>query len=271
MPTYNTPAKRKYPFSYASAVSTRKQKYLNRTGTLPPRNATWQSTYMAQKPKQGETKAVDVTSQEEEGVQPFQTPFLIVNTGTFTLLNAIPPGAAAWQRQGRVVQMKSLYIRGYFNYTGTAITSPGQFARLVVLYDKQTNGTFPTLDDVLRDQLNSPTSKIVSSVTSGINLNNRSRFEIIVDRTWYLPSNTKSGSQPNAYSGMITNPSPDMKFEIFRKLRMRETEYKGLTPVCEVGDVATGSLIMLWVGGGNDANTNSWNVILSARTKYVDG
>jgi len=261
--------KRKYPRgpaaeNYRNAVMTRRVKRNFRQG-----NASLYSTRPARAPTT-ETKAIDVVKPTNPPGNNVGQPFDIVIAGEFTLLCPVPPGSAAWQRQGRQITLKSLHIRGFFNWSGTVLRSPGQYARLIVFYDKQTNGSFPNKVDLLQDQLNNPGDLSYCNCMSGINLNNRSRFEIIVDKTWQLPTNINNNAQyPPA--GYTIGTSDSMDINIYRKLKNRQVEFKGQSVACEIGDVATGSLVMFWIGSSATVAEACWNAIVSCRTKFTDG
>lgn len=269
----STAAKRKYAEAYTDARLTRSIKRMRGYPTPQSRknyNAKMGGFYVP-KATGGETKAVDVICPAALPLAaPYNRPWNLIKAGTMTLLNQVSPGSGAWQRQGRLINMKSLYIRGAFFSSGSNITQDGLYARCIVFYDKQPNGAYPNQTDLLNDQLNSAIDLTQNTPLSGINLNNRSRFEIIIDREWMLPSNSKSGSQPNNYAGQIVGMN-DMRFTLFRKLNMRQTEFKGQATPATIADIATGSLCMLWIGGSDDAGNNSWNVQMACRLKYVDG
>lgn len=95
-------------------------------------------------------------------------------TATFTtpaiLLNGVAPGSTAETRVGRKITMKSLYIR--YNWArGGPTSTGGSPARILVVYDKQTNANLPQITDIL----------LTDHYLSQNNLSNRDRFITLFD------------------------------------------------------------------------------------------
>lgn len=92
-------------------------------------------------------------------------------TGQLTLLNGCIQGSAATNRIGRRIRMVSVYLRGRILMAGTSTGSSP--IRIIIFYDRQTNGAAPTATDLL-------TSDAISSFN---NLNNNRRFQVVADIT----------------------------------------------------------------------------------------
>lgn len=169
-------------------------------------------------------------------------------TGTVTLLNGVATGDDFTDRDGRRITMTSLYIQGMVtavdNVTGASL------ARLIVVYDKQANGAAPAITDVLK----------AADSYAQINLNNRSRFQIIADKRYALGPMSDTATQ--AFAG---SPSV-MPVKIYRKLNL-ETQYSGTGAT--IASIATGSLYMLTIG--NQGAGGGSNFALSARVRFVEG
>ena len=76
----------------------------------------------------------------------------LTNTAGFELINSIGQGSDYTQRIGRKVVVKSIFIR-FTLIPNSANSAPnGDFARVIVLYDCQTNTVAPTVADVLSVQ-----------------------------------------------------------------------------------------------------------------------
>lgn len=130
-----------------------------------------------------------------------------------TLLNALQQGATAQTRIGRKVANKSLYVR--YSMALQATSTGGSPIRILIVYDKQTNGVAPAITDVLfANDFNSPN-----------NLNNSDRFITLIDEI------TDVISVQNNYSIAKT---------IFRKIGL-ETLYKDTT-VGDVTDIISGGI-----------------------------
>jgi len=211
----------------------------------------------------GEIKAVDVIAPNggaSQGTFTFNT------TALFTAINLLTVGSSAWNRIGRKITMKSLYIQGNFFTTNTGLqTDIPQFARMIVVYDKQPNGALPAIADLLRDQVNSASDSNVTSPQSGLNLNNRERFEIIRNLRWVLPTQGTGGTA----AGPVTATADLMHFEEYAKLGNREVHYKADSSPGVIGDLATGSLFICTLGNQTSGN-EPYAATMSIRLRYSD-
>lgn len=210
----------------------------------------------------GEIKAVDVVAPGGTNVQ---GAFNFNTTAQFTALNLLTVGSSAWNRIGRKISMKSLYIQGNFQTTATTTTQP-QFARMIVVYDKQPNGALPAIADLLRDQANSATDSNVTSPQSGLNLNNRERFEIIRNLRWTLPA---PGGVGGALAGPVSATADHMHFEEYAKLGNREVHYKADSAPGVIGDLATGCLFICTLGN-LVSGSEPYTAVMSIRLRYTD-
>lgn len=96
-----------------------------------------------------------------------------VTTGTLTLLNAMTQGTTQNTRIGNRVYMRSVHLRINQSFTGP--TSPSSPLRLLVVYDKESNGAAPTATDILTGD----------TISSPLNLNRPGRFLVLMDE--YIP------------------------------------------------------------------------------------
>jgi len=213
----------------------------------------------------GEIKSLDVINATTPTANT-QSALSLNITPQFVPLNLVTIGSSAWNRVGRKISMKSLRIRGFIGRTSNNVsTVPPQFSRMAVVYDKQPNGALPTISDLYLDQASQSGDSSFSGVTSGVNMNNRDRFEILWD--WdasFPPCNTSTATQ-----GVITATNDDYRLNTFIKLKNRETHYRADSATAVIGDIATGSLFL--VGFGQlTAGTEPWNMNISARLRYSD-
>lgn len=88
----------------------------------------------------------------------------LVSTWTINCLNDVVQGNSATTRVGRKILMKSILVQG-------ALTISNGFARVLIVYDRQTNGAAIAATDVL-------TSNTIMGIQ---NLDNRDRFIILAD------------------------------------------------------------------------------------------
>lgn len=110
-----------------------------------------------------ESKNLDVAGSVSSNLGAFVTPLVVSN-----LINLIGQGATENNRIGRKVTMTSLMCRWAFDGSADTVA---QGMRIFVFYDKQPNGAFPNITDVLTS----------SSHTGLMNLNNADRFIVLHD------------------------------------------------------------------------------------------
>lgn len=162
--------------------------------------------------------------------------------GSITALNLVSAGSSYFNRIGRKIEMKYLYLNAIVAMNATSTFGYG---RIIIVYDKQTNGAAPLVSDVIQttDQAGANTL----TVFSNINLNNRDRFSILRDIRVFLPSGTFT-------AGVITNAQNEdpvastFLHKQFISLRGMYTQYRADSAPSVVGDIATGGLFMLVIG-----------------------
>jgi len=142
--------------------------------------------------------------------------FEFSSTGTITLINGIAQGTDFTNRVGRKFNMKSILIRGRIS---VGATPTGATWRLMLIYDKQTNGEAPVITDII-DAIG----------MSGVqNLSNRDRFVVIMDKAGWVEATTK-----------ITMP--------FKKYKRCNLEVINGGTGATVGSIQTGALWLISVG-----------------------
>lgn len=164
-------------------------------------------------------------------------------------LNQTLPGTGFYNRIGSRIKMKSVDITIDF-FPNTASTALGNFYRIMLIYDAQTNGAMPNVSDVISsvNAAGSPTS----GYWQGLNMNNRDRFLILRDWMWSTLGEGATPGTAATTSSVLTRPVTNpIKWHI--KLRGLETMYKGETaPLGSVSDIATGGLYLwCWAGAGS--------------------
>lgn len=141
-------------------------------------------------------------------------------TGGVTLLNGMARGDDINQRQGRQVTLRSIELRLLSRVApGTGID---QRHRILIVYDRQTNGAAPAITDILSS----------ANVLYPRNLENRQRFRILFDRLHTLNASGEPGS------GRI--------FKWYRRLNHPVTFNAGAAGT--VADIQTGSLYAIVFG-----------------------
>lgn len=166
-------------------------------------------------------------------------------TGTVTLLNGVATGSDYTDRVGRKIILKSVYVRGIIKPVDTQTSDV--LCRMMLVYDMQSNGAAPAITDILKS----------STSTAQLNMNNRDRFKIIMDKVVALGARDIS----SGYTGMV-NVVPVKKY---KKLR-HETIYSGT--LSTVASIATGGLYLVTIGD----QTSGLGGLLSCsvRTRFID-
>jgi len=174
--------------------------------------------------------------------------YTVISTPSVTLLNGCAVGTEFTDRIGRKITMKSIFIRGHLIPQDD--TSGPNNNRLLVVYDKQTNGTAVVATDVLKTAV--PASQI--------NLNNRDRFVILYDKCWV------QGKVSNVATQSFASGPNCFKIKLYRKLNL-EVQYSGTTAA--VSSIATGSVYMIWLS--ENVATDGAIAQLSTRIRFTDG
>ena len=160
-----------------------------------------------------------------------------VSTWAITCLNDCAQGTTATTRIGRKILMKSILVQG------SIVSSTGNFARILIVYDRQPNGALPQATDVLTSNTNMAVR----------NLDNRDRFVILADIFPY--EQEENLSNPSANSGFA--------YKRFIKCNL-ETIYNGTLGT--IADIMSGSLLMM-------TNINGATITGESgiqRTRFVD-
>lgn len=193
-----------------------------------------------------------------------QALYTLNTTASITAQNLIRAGSSFFNRIGRKVNLKSLEFKAYVQPIRTVASQ--DYLRVMIVYDHQTNGTAPSISDIIQD-IDQAGSATVNAQSSP-NLNNRDRFRILYDEKILAPSITVT-------AGVTTNLGPvdpvQKTFEISRfiKLKGLHTQYKADSSPAVVGDIATGGLFL--VTFGNIATGNEgWQLTSSSRLRYYD-
>lgn len=188
-------------------------------------------------------------------------------TATFTLLNDVVEGSGFYNRIGRRITMKSVYINGLITRTlGNAAVTTEDYVRIMVIFDRQANGAFPANTDVLRDSNRAGTQ--TTTALSGVNLNYRERFVILADIRVYLPPLGIAGVNP---ANTLLSPDPNIepfKISRFIKLKGLQTLYDDSTG--GIADISTGSLFLMTYANVTAVANAGWNFSFNARMRYWD-
>lgn len=164
--------------------------------------------------------------------------FLTLNTtGTVTLLNGLVEGTDVVDRIGRRIFMKSIQVKGWLSFinpTDFNLAGSCQFARILLVYDKQTNGAAPAYTDVIQGLSSAGTA--TNTFLDFKSMPNMDRFTIIRDHSFMVPSEV-FGQNDNEKQWHINWYIP---------LKGIPTMYNASNG--NVADIKTGGLFMLSLG-----------------------
>lgn len=158
----------------------------------------------------------------------------LADTWDRILINGVAQGSDFTDRIGRKVTMKSIVFNGnlFPGSTTGADASKGCYGRFVIVYDTQPNsGSLPAGTDVFAT--NDPNSPM--------NLNNRDRFQVILDVRKQLASYTFTAATTKLATG-----SPANAFWKKYKKMNKEVIFSGTGNV--IGNISTGALYLFYIG-----------------------
>nr|QXP07773.1 MAG: putative capsid protein [Arizlama virus] len=144
------------------------------------------------------------------------------NTG-YTVLNVVQQGAAVYNRVGTRVNFKSLQLR--LMLSGQTAATVNAILRVVMVYDRQTNGAAPAIATIFSDL--SAAGGATTTFHSGLAIANRSRFQVIRDEM-----------VPMSFGGDSVK-----HYKTYAK-GMWPTEYSANNGT--IGDVATGAIYLIY-------------------------
>jgi len=187
--------------------------------------------------------------------------------GSSFLLNGIAPGTGSFNRVGRKVSLKTLRLKGAYNFQMTPSSLGavlGNSCRMVIVYDRQPNsGTIPTWDTIfgVTDQAGTETS----TIDAPLKYDNMDRFRVIKDVTRdvaTIPANVVTTGVVDQY----------VHFDEFMSLKGLETTYSGQSATCTIADISTGALYVYFRSSTNSGGTTLVQVDTDsiARLRYQD-
>lgn len=172
-------------------------------------------------------------------------------TGSVTLLNAVPQGAAVTQRVGKKIVMKGLQARGTMYGDNTAIYNDVAF---MIVYDKRPTGALPTITDIL-----------VSAGPQSMNNDaNAGRFRIVKRVDEILIGNA---STTGAVANALTEASIK-SCDWWLDLKGLPVVYKA-AGTGAIGDIEQGALYLVTIGG-QVAGTADATLDVSFRLRFLD-
>lgn len=215
------------------------------------------------------------------------------NTSHVYPLNLLAAGTGSWNRIGRLVQMKSLRIkiRATCDWnvppyqTGDPSSAlpmnrlDSRHLRMVIVYDKQPNGSLPQKGEIFQYKTNDGTE---TGYWNGfLSYDNMERFKILRDEviTFDVPPIPYAQQLPIGASGLgaletIQYQYPPIQVErmldVYLKLNLK-TNFKSESQVPTIADIATGALYVVFM---TDNNAQDFAPVVVAdgvaRLRYLD-
>jgi len=207
----------------------------------------------------GETKSVDLSN--------IATNASALTTQAGIPLNLATVGSSFFNRIGRKQVLKSLFINGHFRVTDPTVGAvTTTMCRVVVVFDSQPNGAAATWADVI--QATTQAGGITSNHMDGMNLNNRDRFKLLMDKRFLMPkvSANTSAVADGKQLGSATDTTCPIQVSEYRYLNRLECMYGADSSPAVIADVRTGVVLMFV----HSNTTDDWTFFWSARTRFTD-
>lgn len=188
----------------------------------------------------------------------------VINT-----VNTLVAGNQFYQRVGNEIRMKSLYINGEItpNFTNAA-GNLGEYCRIMVIYDNQTNKATPVFSDIILSITQAGATS--STAFDGINITNKKRFKVLMDERVVLPVCGVAGASGSNVNQTYDQNNTKINISRYIKLGGLETTYITGGGAGTVADITTGGLYVFVLGTTTVANTVAYEFSYSTRLRYYD-
>lgn len=203
-----------------------------------------------------EVKALDVPSAN----------YNVTSTAVITPLNLVQTGSTFCNRIGRRIEMKSIRVNGQLDFITTNTQTTYSYARIMIVYDRQTNGAIPSIADILQSTNQSTTNSTNS--LSGLNLNNRDRFVVVRDQRITLPPVTFATGVAT-FQSQTDAVEPTFNIDMYSKLKGLLTQYKADSNPAVIGDISSGGLYLVTFGQ-LALGLTGYQATLECRLRFLD-
>lgn len=201
----------------------------------------------------GEVKFFDCTVTAPVYTSPYGLPLIGDVTAAepataflgISCINEVIQGATAYNRIGSKILVKSVHVRCSMAVAGTSENAQGT-VRFMVVYDRQPNGSYPTISDILSVNVST-----APTFDSGINMANRDRFVVL----------------RNKYSALYLGAAANVHFDEFIKTKL-EVQYKSNTGT--IGDITTGAIYIVAFSTNSTAASYIAAKAFQSRIRYFD-
>lgn len=171
--------------------------------------------------------------------------YVMDTTGDLTLLNDIAQGTDYDELLGLKATMRSIKITGFINFN-TPASGASQLCRIIIVYDKSSNGNAPTVSNIL----------VASTSISEKNLFNRERFITLLDQVYALDK--RDGTQDRVIPVSIYRDVTKMGLVLQKK-----------AGAGGIGNITSGAIYMLTIGSAG-AGVTAGQITCTTRVRFVD-
>lgn len=197
----------------------------------------------AAKPKTREIKTVDLsfTANYQDAYVAESFTGIVFNTNPLIQnLVTVRQGAGIPNRIGNKIALKSLRVRASVQVNANATSPNNQILRWLIVYDRQPNGAYPVVDNLLSD-ITVGNTIVAGDYQSSINPSFYDRFIVLCDKLLV---------GADIASTLITGPTEQKGYQIdeFIKLKGLETVFQASTTGSPIADINTGALYLVTWG-----------------------
>lgn len=199
-----------------------------------------------------------------DALQPQQIP--INQGGIIQNIATIQQGPNIAQRIGNKVGLKSLRVRFDIATTGNSIDNTSS-ARFMIVYDRNPNGAYPVLNNILAASRQDGTQGN-GTMWSSINTNLLDRFVVLMDEFLILPPiDIVQGSNGLYLVGPTTQDT--FKIDRYIKLKGLETVFNNTATPLGIANVQIGALYLISWGNVVPAAA-PWCWVGETRLRFTD-
>jgi len=176
----------------------------------------------------------------------------IPSAGTTLAIPLIGQGTAENQRVGRectLLQFHMNYLLWLPALDAGAVALSGDCVRMMLVLDKQCNGVIAKVEEILES----------TNYLSMININNRSRFDILWEK-WYDMIYQSGLASDNA--GLVSHTGRQMVANYTRDMRI-PIRFNGTVGL--ISEITSSNLVLLYITQGNRCN-----IVCRGRASFVD-
>ncbi len=170
-------------------------------------------------------------------------------------VNHIAQGVTENDRLGRKCTIKGVHFKGvYNNNLATALADTKQGVRIIIVVDKQTNGTAVTVADYLEDITE------FNGYNSFRNLSNSGRFNVLMDKRFNIVIPAVAQTAAGTFSTYVTN----YKWEFNKRINI-PIEFSGTTGA--IGEIRSNNIAIFAIAHDT---TNLPQVGYTCRVRFSD-